>query len=642
MPLKFRISALLVLLFLAWLLSYPAASAQSSSAYIVTALDKTQFPTVQLKFRAIDLQTTQLLANLNNTTVTVYENGSPVSNPQVTRRADDPINIVFLLDLGATSNYSDFGLSNLREAILALVQGGYFVDGKDTVQVLGRENINSDQTVPLLNPTQKGSDLVNWANQFDFLSRSRASLHPTKGLQGVAEAMDAADRLVSPPGSQTSAVILISHAIEDPVIASAEKIAANLSVEARQRLMSIYAIQTLMDINDKKFNSPLMTLATGSVNGYTALYSGKKPGAVDAVYQVINNQRTAYTVTYQSQVQSAGPVQVTINSPKPGSADLPGAYEVSGGEISSTAPSVAIVQPADGSTIRIDSRYAADGQTVIADLQPVTVVAEISWAQNVAHHPFLSAELWVNGKALAARGEWNSDLTRLTFSWDPAGLTQTQLQIPLSVRLVDENGKAIQGDSTLSIVISPPPPNPCPEGSLFCGPGLNWLVGVSVALLFLLAVVVAVFLLQRRPLKKGPSRKPAKDILASKSSGEPIGLATLNVLEGPEDMKGKKIELTKTVTVLGRNPEEADIVFYPNAKSSVSRVHCTIKVEGRRYVLSDNQSSNGTWVNGQRLYKDEAIPLQNGDVITLGDMIRGGVKVRLHLQSRRTSAEDED
>ena len=642
MPLKFRYPAPWILLVLAWLVLLPAVSAQDNTAYIVTNVDKTRFPTVQVNFRALDLDTIQVLPNLNNKTVTVYENGQPVRDQQLIRRVDDPVNIIFMIDLGAASNYAEFGLSSLREAILALVREGYFIDGKDTVQVLGRENINSDQTVPLLEPTQDGSALIDWANQFDFLSRSHSSKHPTKGLQGVKEAMDVAAKGVPLPGSQTTAIIFITHAIEDPVPASAEQIAQSLAQEARQRRISIFTFQTMMDTNDKKFNPPLTILSAGTTDGYTPLYNGTKVAAVNAVYQVINSQRVAYSVTYHSQTNTAGGVQITINSPLARDIDRPGSYEISANEISSTAPGVAIVQPAQDSTIRLKSSFASDGQTWVTESKQVSVVAEITWPEGVPHRPFQSAELLVKGVPLQSEGEWNSDLTRLTFAWDLTATQQTQAKIPLTVRLSDASGEMIQAETMLNVVVSPPPDRSCPEGSLFCGTGLTWLLVGSGGVLFLTVSGVSIYFWRRKPARKSRDRKSVKNIFTDQASGEPIGLATLNLLEGAADMRGKKYELTQTVTVLGRNPAEADIVFDQNPKSSVSRMHCTIKVDGNRYLLSDLNSSNGTWVNGRRLFRDETMPLHNGDVVILGELSRAGVKFRFHLQPRKNAEEEDD
>jgi pSer/pThr/pTyr-binding forkhead associated (FHA) protein len=63
---------------------------------------------------------------------------------------------------------------------------------------------------------------------------------------------------------------------------------------------------------------------------------------------------------------------------------------------------------------------------------------------------------------------------------------------------------------------------------------------------------------------------------------------------------------------IGRAPG-CDIVVHQH---TISRVHARIERSGPRYLLSDDSSVNGTFVNGQRIY--DAHVLQDEDVIGLG------------------------
>ena len=105
-------------------------------------------------------------------------------------------------------------------------------------------------------------------------------------------------------------------------------------------------------------------------------------------------------------------------------------------------------------------------------------------------------------------------------------------------------------------------------------------------------------------------------------------LATLTVLEGPRGMIGETISLTKPVTVMGRNPELADVVFYPDEPSSLSRVHATIQLDGEYFVVIDSNSTNGTRINGELLRPSDPVQLRDGDELVLGDLGKLGVKMR--------------
>ncbi len=87
----------------------------------------------------------------------------------------------------------------------------------------------------------------------------------------------------------------------------------------------------------------------------------------------------------------------------------------------------------------------------------------------------------------------------------------------------------------------------------------------------------------------------------------------LIVVEGPST--GSEFDLTQTKTSLGR-VEGVDIVLSAN---SVSRKHAQIILEGTQYYLEDLGSSNGTYLNGQRLTSRQM--LKNGDRISLGQSV---------------------
>src|SRR6188474_214872 len=70
--------------------------------------------------------------------------------------------------------------------------------------------------------------------------------------------------------------------------------------------------------------------------------------------------------------------------------------------------------------------------------------------------------------------------------------------------------------------------------------------------------------------------------------------------------------LTKDTIRIGRTPEN-DIEL---KDSLISRKHTSIVRKGDRYVVYDLGSSNGTFVNNERI---EMKPLDAGDVIRVGD-----------------------
>ncbi len=70
--------------------------------------------------------------------------------------------------------------------------------------------------------------------------------------------------------------------------------------------------------------------------------------------------------------------------------------------------------------------------------------------------------------------------------------------------------------------------------------------------------------------------------------------------------------------VIGRNPATCNIVV---GQEIVSRIHAKIQKRGQRYLLLDNNSRNGTYVNGVRI--------SNPHLLTTGDMIGLGSEMAL-------------
>ena len=73
------------------------------------------------------------------------------------------------------------------------------------------------------------------------------------------------------------------------------------------------------------------------------------------------------------------------------------------------------------------------------------------------------------------------------------------------------------------------------------------------------------------------------------------------------------IPLEKTITRLGRQLDN-DIVFN---EEFVSRFHAEIRLEEGKYVLYDNESTSGTFVNSQKI---DSCVLNSGDLISLASI----------------------
>jgi hypothetical protein len=620
-PLRVISGALVIAVFLALLVGPAPTEAQGGISFFVTNVDASDFPDIQFDLRAVDLNN-QVVANLTSAGVSVYENGQIVPEIELVPRSDAPVTIMYVVDQGVNAYYNTFGLNNLRLAMTTLVAGGFFVDGTDTVLVLGRQHIDSDQTVTLMPPTHQGSDLTTWAANFNFQRSSDA----TKGLLGVDDAIGAMSELVPVPGSQTAAIILITRYIEDPTWQVAITAAQNVAVTAKQKYISIYVFQT----DAAKYRSEsLQALALGATGQYVPLDRNTVSTVVGTVYQNLNTQRAAYTVRYRSVLGTSDPRQITINSPTAPTTGVGGSYQVS-----ILPPQLTITSPAADSTIQRTAARASDG-SVTYDPGEMTVTADIAWPENANPRATQLAELYLDGE-LQTTSQLEATDSQVQLVWDLSPLTEPgQRTASLMLKITDELSVESEAETTVNLDIAKPPSEAARKV-------LYGLGGIGILLLCcgvpLLLVVVGVIVYKRRPAQTAErARKILSDVqntvIVGGSKGKGIG--SLKVLEGPPGMIGETLELTRQVTMIGRNSEAAHIVFYPDEDSTISRVHCTIREAGKHVVLVDNNSTNGTMINGQAVKPNEMVQLREGDEIVLGNLASRGVKLKFSSSAEK-------
>jgi hypothetical protein len=84
------------------------------------------------------------------------------------------------------------------------------------------------------------------------------------------------------------------------------------------------------------------------------------------------------------------------------------------------------------------------------------------------------------------------------------------------------------------------------------------------------------------------------------------------VISGP--LKGTKFALLEGANTIGRSTQSALVL----ASAKVSKKHCTLLVQGERLLVLDENSSNGTFVNGE-LIRERLLTL--GDHLSVGETV---------------------
>ena len=93
------------------------------------------------------------------------------------------------------------------------------------------------------------------------------------------------------------------------------------------------------------------------------------------------------------------------------------------------------------------------------------------------------------------------------------------------------------------------------------------------------------------------------------AAGKPEREAVLRVVRGPQ--AGVVYKLVKSDMSIGRSPHCA--IFLNDM--TVSRMHATLRYESGTYVIADENSFNGVWVNNANV---ESKALKSGDFIQIG------------------------
>jgi len=99
---------------------------------------------------------------------------------------------------------------------------------------------------------------------------------------------------------------------------------------------------------------------------------------------------------------------------------------------------------------------------------------------------------------------------------------------------------------------------------------------------------------------------------------------SLNIQSG--SLAGRRFELTEGFFTIGRG-ERCNIRFDPLTERIASKEHCYIETKPDGFYLSDNGSTNGTFVNGERI---QTVKLNSGDRLQFG---KNGVTAAVEIET---------
>lgn len=578
----------------------------------ITATDTNGYPTVALRVYGYDGQGNPI--DFASRPVNVLHNNSPATASFAGTETVGTLT-VFLVDAPAGIAEQ---IPAIQNAIIQYASPGGMQEQTDYVAIY---QIGTSGPQQLLEPTPFYNTVRN-----HFVTPLAAETGATALYDSTAALIEQIPA-IKPEPEMAAFIVLISDGTD---AVSSEFEAGDVPTRAAEAGIPIFTIAltnpNLSAGSQELGHNYLRDLATGSRG--LAVDLGDAAG-LSSVWSRIASFRDQARLTYVAPESAGGtfPVQVSLAD----NADVSAATEIT---VEATRPNVVLNVPEESRSL-----------TIPAENEPVTLQlsAAVSWLDGV-ERAITAAGLRVNGVDVADIPAETLD----NFTVEVNNLTFGENTIELVV--VDEQGQ--QG-------VSPPVALQVSEGALQVPEGLRpsgslgriWL-WILLALLVAGLVVGAFMLMQRgrsggraqaqankpaivprgrsersrrrrdasRAYEAVESADPPSGYYGAVDDGDtmqgkrPILMAHLDVIAAQSFMPSE-ITLGETVVRLGRSPVQSDIAFREDL--TVSRLHATLRLEGNHYRIYDENSSSGTFVNGQEV-PEYGLQLADGDEIYLG------------------------
>ena len=604
------------------LINTPASSQAEQPPIKVTKVITDEFPLVRVQLAAWEAAGS-LIVLIPNQNLRVSEDGVPLEVISVDP-VDVGVRLAFVIDPGDGIRNTGVGLRKVYEIASGyletfLVGRPWMMAGVDEVTVLVQEG----DATELISPMSSDPGLVSQQiATYQPPTDSSFGAPPQAGAFTRTGLRRGLDELQFAPGSEDKpqALVLFTPGMRADTSDIAERaIEAGIPIHV---VMAREAGTTFWDV-------ALQPLAQVTGGEFATHYG---TGGLEPLFETLTFRRQQLHITYRSNSAAAGTRQVLVE------------IDTSSGPLSATGqfslelspPKVEVVSPAPGAVI---NRQAVDRSDDASLAEPtfVTVVAEVEFPDG---HPreLGQAQLLIDG-APSGQGQVVEGRTEIT--WDIRNY-QDSSQTPVTLQVVLDDELGMQGQSsprTVSVNFIEP------AGSSTLD---RILLYVSLAVgLASLAAAVFLFLNRGRLLPALQQAGESVSDFVERVTGRRTALvakAYLVPLEGFEEPPQRSFEIYGT-TAIGRSRKHADLLFHINDEdSAISRLHCTILDEDDHFAVRDEDSTNGTLVNGAKITPLESVRLHDGDTLDVAPIERGGLRFLFQLADvtgGRPEADDE-
>lgn len=583
--------AALLLATLATLTARTPVHAQGSASLRISPPDTGQFPEIRLRASVLDGAGLPI-PELTRQSFQVFEDGQPVELSRI-EQVQAGIRQVFVINtinsMGVRDTRGRTRFDYVRTALMDWFR-------LSPASVFGRDDLSL---------VTAGGVLISHAGSSALLASQLDRLAPEYASEGdlLAALLTGIGLISSEAGaSQGPAAVVFAT---PPLLEIQNRNLQNALSLAQQSGISVYPVIVGLPQNpeDPIDLSPFQRLAD-STGGTLTILDSAQPNLQTLAERLLAT-RTQYLLTYRSQIREAGRhslrVEVINDDLSLVSSERQFSVEVAPAEIVLVQPPTEIRRATDDPTLGVDQ------------IPPASIALEYLISFPDGHPRSLrSVELLVDGQVVAEQrtppfGE---------ITWDISGYlqdTQPRIQIALTDELGLQNASL---PHRVQIRVD------VPTVSLFAlGPALQPLLAVLGILIIMIGAVVLALRLRRGGLVR-------ESFAATRTRVQPIlqraGLDHASSLSEPEaflvplhdgEPSGSPIPLIGVDLTLG---SDASLAAHPLREPSVSGLHArVIRQAGGQYLIRDQGSTAGTWVNYQS-FPSDGIGLQHGDLIHLG------------------------
>ncbi|MEW6093071.1 MAG: FHA domain-containing protein [Chloroflexota bacterium] len=588
----------LLAIFLSFVGGLPAR-AQTSARAALFALDTSDYPTISAALDVFDASG-NFVTGLTAAHLTLLEDNQSII-PTSLQETQPGVQFAVALDAGAAFAFRDTDAVTRLDKV-NIVLGNWATAHADTF---------GDELSLVPNGGTASLHLTSGLAFRDALNAYQPDLQTlVSNLDTLSDALDA----VSVAGGQTGMKRVVLYIASPP---EAESIPALQNLTQRAVGLEVRVHVWIVASSDFFSTSGATALKDLSIltGGAYALFSGDETLPDPETY--LTPLRHSYTLTYASAIRAAG------------THTLAAQVVFDGGTITSEALSFDVnVQPPNPILVAPPGQVVRQGadprDTNFAAFLPNSqeIEAIIEFPDGITR-PLVRTALYVDGALVDENTAEPFD----RFTWDLSAYTQSGDHI-LQLQAADSLGLE---KTSLGIMVTVTVVQPERGGLAFLARNSLWVVlgAVGVA-----GTALAITLLVgRRGTGKATKRKAGarsrQDPLTAEVEIEPktaprrlLGRATpvkqseaylLRLKDDGQPVTAPPIPVTVPEMTFGSDPIQATRVL---DDPSVSPLHARLKAENGQFMLSDEKSVAGTWVNYEPLAAPR--PLRHGDVLQIG------------------------